>query len=372
MHSLGTRVAVTGFAVIALTALTACGSAGAGGGSSSEASSSGRTDVTAATSSSADAQQFPALDPDDPVTIRVADAGVSNLLAIAEAEGFFERNGLDPVLSQTNSGVATLAAVQGGSLDIGYADLYAGINAISNGFDVSLLLNNNANLDTLPVVVKVGGDVEDVADLAGTTIGLAPVPQYTVNVRGFLKANGVDPADVELISIQDANGAPQALERGDYGAWVASWTGVYTNTGTVGYDFQVVGDPSSSEWTDPAATTAGWWSTGEYARENPAVASAFADAVREFRLWWYEQDTDRRAELVEQYYDVDYAAIAGDDPAVLERLLDFVAWQTGPIDLAATQEWYELGLEYAPDKIAADVDWQAHVADSARQPGPTT
>jgi NitT/TauT family transport system substrate-binding protein len=346
---------------------TSASVSGANSGAASAGASSGA--VSAAASSNA-ASAAPTLDPTHPTTVHVADAGVSNLLAIAKGEGIFSKNGLDVQLTQTNSGVATLAALQGGSLQIGYADLYAGINAISNGFDVRLVENNNTNPTKIPFLVKAGGAIKSVSDLAGKTIGVAPVPQITVNAKGFLKANGVDPSSVTFSVISDSNGAPQALNRGDYAAWEASPISVYTNNGKVGYNFATIGNDDTAGWSNPNATTAGWWSTGSYANSHPAVEYAWAKSVRQFRKWWQTQSDDQKAALVKQYYQVDYQALSGGDPSKLADLINYVPFQSGPIDLQATQSWYALGLQYAGDKIAKNVDWQKNVFGSALQATP--
>jgi ABC-type nitrate/sulfonate/bicarbonate transport system substrate-binding protein len=368
--------------VAAALALTACASSAAATkaiGSDTPASTTSATSApsigassgaASAAATSGAASAAPTLDPTHPTTVHVADAGVSNLLAIAKGESFFSKNGLDVQLTQTNSGVATLAALQGGSLQIGYADLYAGINAISNGFDVRLVENNNANPTRIPFLVKSGSSIKSVSDLAGKKIGVAPVPQITVNAKGFLKANGVDPNSVTFAVISDANGAPQALNRGDYAAWEASPISVYTNNGTVGYNFTTIGNDDTAGWSNPNATTAGWWSTGSFANSHPAVEFAWAKAVRQFRTWWQAQPDARKAALVKQYYQVDYVALAGGDQAKLADLINYIPFQSGPIDLQATQSWYDLGLQYAGDKIAKSIDWQKYVFGSALQATP--
>jgi ABC-type nitrate/sulfonate/bicarbonate transport system substrate-binding protein len=187
-----------------------------------------------------------------------------------------------------------------------------------------------------------------------------------VNTRGFLQANGVDGNSVKFIVIQDATGAPQALERGDYDAWAGNWTAVYTNDGTTGYNFTTVGNASTKAWSDPEATTAGFWATGDYLRGHPEVGTAFTKALYDFHVWWNTVSPAEQAALVLQHYKVDYSKIAGGNDQKLRNLLP-TYYQTGPINLAATQTWYQLGLTYASDKIAKDVDWQAQVSDSAKQ-----
>jgi NitT/TauT family transport system substrate-binding protein len=347
-------------AVAAFSAITACSSSGGDTGSA----------ATGASSSGVSSAAVPTLDPANPVAIHVADAGVSNLLAIAKAQGFFTKNGLDVSLTQTASGVATLAALQGGSLDIGYADLYAGINAISNGFDVQLVENNNTNPTKIPFLVKADGPIKSVADLSGKTIGVAPVPQITVNAKGFLKANGVDPSSVKFTVIADSNGAPQALNRGDYAAWEASPIAVFTNNATVGYNFTTIGKDDTSGWSNAKASTAGWWSTGSYARAHPAVEYAWASSVRQFRKWWAAESDSDKAKLILQYYQVDYNKLSGGDASKLSDLINYVPFQTTAIDLDATQSWYDLGVQYDGEQIAKGVDWKKHVFASATAASP--
>ncbi|MBM9469600.1 ABC transporter substrate-binding protein [Nakamurella leprariae] len=365
---------VAAVAVAASMVLAGCGDSSgpaAAGGPAGSADDQATTTSTAGSSSPQSAGALPGgLDPADPVKIRIADAANTNLLELAKGEGFFARYGLEPELSSLNSGVNVLAALQGGSIEFGYADFFAGINAIANGFDVRLISNNNGNGVNFNFLVKDGA-VADVADLAGKKVGVAPVPQITVNARGFLKANGVDPDSVEIAVITDPNGAIPGLERGDYDALGgASWTQVYQNDGSDGYDFATIGDPSSKAWTQPDATTAAFWATGEYAEANPEVAAALTNALHSYRKWWNDLPTDDKVDLVKKYQDLDYRAIVGDDQEKLTNLVSSTAFQSGPIDLEATQTWYQLGLDYAPDKITAGVEWQSHVFDSARQPEP--
>ena len=349
------------WSVITLASLTA--GAVLAGTSSQAATSSPK--ATAAPSPKASA--IPTLDPNNPTPVRIADAATSNVLAIVKGEGFFKKYGLDPTISSLNSGVNVIAALQGGSIDYGYADFYAGINAISNGFDLALVSPNNYNLHAWYVGVKSDGPIKTPADLAGKSIGVSPVPQIRVNARGFLKSNGVNPDSVKFTIISDPNSFAGALDRGSIDAWGGpQYLNLAQNDGQHGYNFKSIGNPSTAAWSNPKATTAAFWSTGNTARSNPAVAYAVNFALHDFHKWWNQTlSLDDKVALYKKYYNIDYNALAGGNRERLQNLIpDY--WQSDPIDLTAGQSWYQDGLAAASDLIASNVDWQSHVFASAK------
>lgn len=259
----------------------------------------------------------------------------------------------------------------GGSGEIGYADLYAGINAKAQGFNLKLVANNNTNAKQFPILVQADGPIKTPADLAGKTIALPPVPQHTVNLRGFLKANGVDPNQVKYSIVQAQAAAPQALASNSVDAFFGQWNQAYTNEGQPGaYNFRVLGNPDSSQWSNLKATTAAFWATGEWL-ENPehqAVAHAFDKALHASYVWFKTLTPEKLQPILLKYQQIDLSKLTGGDPQKVDNLLTNT--QPGPFDFDATQSWYELGLQYAPDKIQKGVDLHDLVFPSALQPEP--
>jgi NitT/TauT family transport system substrate-binding protein len=305
------------------------------------------------------------------ITVTVVDSNNSNYLQIPISQGIFKKFGLNVQLSSLDSGVDVLAALQGGSADIGYADLFAGINAIANGFNVDIVADNNVNETTFPVLVATSSGINSVADLSGKTVGVAPVPQITVNLDGFLKANGLNPASVNLSVLSSPAEEPQELQSGSINALAGSWLLEYQNDGEQagGFNFKVLGNPNTAAWSNPKATTAAFWSTSAWAKTHKQVEDDFDNALHYYREWWYSLPVAKQASVVLEDENVNYEQISGGNAAALKNLLP-TYYQTGPINLAATESWYKLGLQYAPTKIVAGVDWQAHVFSSARLPAP--
>lgn len=305
--------------------------------------------------------------PTELIPVHVIDVPQSKKIEIAIANGFFEEHGLDVTVEYLATGSEILAAVQGGSASIGYADVFAGLNAISNGFDLQFVASNNGHTKETAFAVLEDSPIQDPADLVGQTIGVLAVPQFVVAANAFLENNDVDPASVAFSLQRQQLAFPEAIAGGAVVGSPLPWNLYYANQGQGGaFDFRLIGDPSNAAYLEPEATSAGFWTTTAWAEENPGVAQAFADAIREYNTWWQELSTEELQELNLEWYELDYLALAGDDDEALDRLFRNDNLITGPIDLEATNRWIETGIRFAPESVASGVDFEAHVLDSAR------
>ncbi|HWL00807.1 MAG TPA: ABC transporter substrate-binding protein [Microbacteriaceae bacterium] len=305
--------------------------------------------------------------PAELIPIHVIDVPQSKKVEIAAANGFFERHGLDVTVEYLATGSEILSAVQGGSAPLGYADVFSGLNAVSNGFDVQFIVSNNGHGKETAFAVLEDSPITKPSDLAGQTIGVLAVPQFVVQANAYLENNDVDPASVEFSLQRQQLAFPEAIGGGSVAGAPLPWNLFYSNQGQDGaFDFRLLGDPSNEAYLEPAATSAGFWATAEWADANPEIAQAFADALREFNTWYQGLSVDELQEINLEWYDIDLLAIAGDDEEAQQRLFKNDNLITGPIDIAATKRWIETGIRFAPDNVAAGVDFEAHVFESAR------
>lgn len=300
----------------------------------------------------------------EPTLVRVALTTGTSSIAIADQEGFFADHGIDIEITELATGTETIAAVQGGSADIAYADTFAGVNAIHNGFDVKLVAGANHTSPAVNYLVRADSDIQSPADLAGAKLGIGGVPFFRVFANNFLEANDVDPAAVEFTIVKQGQSLPEALENGSIDAIQSlGYQVAYLNDGVgEGYDFRTIGDPDTSAYQNPDAVQAGWWTSQSWADANADTAHAFADAYREFAVWFNALDTEARTDLALEFNDIDYAALAGDDEEKLENLAFFTVarYVDAPVDVAATQEWIDSGARIAPDQVPSGVE----IADS--------
>ncbi|WP_112945655.1 MULTISPECIES: ABC transporter substrate-binding protein [unclassified Rhizobium] len=303
-------------------------------------------------------------------TIRIALTPQTYNIPIAEKEGFLAKHGLKVELVPLATGTETIAAVKGGSADIAYADTFAGVNAIHNGFDIKLVAGANHPSPAVNFLVKEDSDIKTIADLKGRTLGLGGVPFFRVFAYKFLNGNGLTAKDVKFSVIKQVSALPEALQNGAVDAiQTLGFQVAYLNDGVgTGYHFRSIIDPDSAKYQNPAALQAGWWTTTEWAAKNEDTAKAFANAYKEFAAWYNGQDEARRVELAKEFDKLDFNELSAGDPQKLKNLafLTTAKYVAGPVDVAATQEWIDSGVAAAPDQVAAGVSIADHLLPTAK------
>lgn len=303
-------------------------------------------------------------------TVRIALTAQTYNISIAEHEGFLGKHGLKAQLVPLATGTETIAAVKGGSADIAYADTFAGVNAIHNGFDIKLIAGANHTSPAVNYLVREDSDIKSVADLKGRTLGLGGVPFFRVFAYKVLKGNDTDPKDVKFSIIKQVSALPQALQNGAVDAiQTIGFQVAYLNDGVgEGYKFRPIVDPDTSKYQNPQAVQAGWWTTNDWAKENEDTTKRFAEAYREFATWFNGLDEKRRVELAKQFDKVDFEELSAGDPQKLKNLafLTTAKYVAGPVNVAATQEWIDSGAAAAPDQVAGKISIANYLLPTAQ------
>lgn len=148
-------------------------------------------------------------------------------LRVAEAEGYFARQGLNVVLKTTRAEVGAAEALAQGQVDLAATSLEAMLRFGSRPtLPVPRLV---FGLTAAPPVVLVAtsqpGEAPSVARLAGLKVGLsAPgAPEHTW-LLGILTTGHVNPAQVQIVSL-GARGLEAALEAADVHAGMVAEPG---------------------------------------------------------------------------------------------------------------------------------------------------
>ncbi|WP_081740933.1 ABC transporter substrate-binding protein [Hyphomicrobium sp. 802] len=304
-----------------------------------------------------------------PAKVRVALTPGISCIAIAKQEGFFSRQGLDVEFIGLATGSETIAAVQGGSADLAYADTFAGVNAIHNGFKIVLTAGANVTSPAVNYLVRSDSDIHGPGDLTGRTLGIGGVPFFRVFAHEFLKSYKVNPADVKFTIVKQWTALPEALANGSIDAIQSFGYEVsYLNSGQGnGYNFRTIADPSTSKYQNAHAVQAGWWTSAAWAADNKDALHRFADAFRQFAGWFNRLDANRRSVLALKFNHIDYVALAGGDAVKLTNLalLSMPIYVEGPIDVSATQQWIDTGVSVAPGQVSAGVNISEHLWPTA-------
>jgi len=145
----------------------------------------------------------------------------------ANAAGAFAKRGFGVTPTSLNNAGAVVAAIGGGSLEMGTGDLVSGINAINAGVPIALIAGGGlyrSPIDAPTAIIAVGQDspVKTPADLAGKSIGVPTlVGLTTASLRAWLPEHGVPLASVKLVEIPASAGVPAVL-RGTIDATLVS------------------------------------------------------------------------------------------------------------------------------------------------------
>lgn len=268
-------------------------------------------------------------------------------------EGIFKREGIEIEIVTLSGGPNILAATVGGSLEVGYADLFAWVGARENGFDLTFLqaANGRGNSDYIIAAPKSG--IEKPADLVGKKIGTAAHAQSRLRVRLYLERFGVDPEAVEYVIINQRETVGAALASGQIDASIASdpnvaqWEQQYGVKVLEGRPWEQIPERTS---------TAGFFATGAWIKANPDLADRFVRAAREGATTYNAYSAQQKAQISLKYDSVDLFALEKEVPGVIERLNDVNAAQAGPVDLQAVREWLEIARSKGVIKQAIDIE----------------
>jgi NitT/TauT family transport system substrate-binding protein len=236
--------------------------------------------VFAALPFSATAQQPPALP--------VIHVGIIPVEAAAEAyfandEGFFKKQGIDVDLQVMQNGGAIAAAVAGGSLDIGFADVISVANARAHDIPFVFLapaIRNSYIKPAIGLVVNGAGPIHEAKDLNNKTIAVNGLNNITmVPFEVWIDKSGGDSKSIKWIEVP-IPAADDAIASGRVDA------------GTLGEPFVTLGQDRGlrvlyvdKNGISPSYAMAGYIATKDWTAKNSVLAVKFANAIKEAGAW---------------------------------------------------------------------------------------
>jgi NitT/TauT family transport system substrate-binding protein len=135
--------------------------------------------------------------------------------------GFLSKAGLSAEITLLNNGSAVMAAVAGGTVDIGLSDAIQLANAFNRGIPFKFFAGGGLYSTAAPTTLMCVGKTSAIKapkDLEGQTIAMLALSSVTeIAVREWLKNNGVDQTKVKLFEMPGPD-IPGALARGTVGA----------------------------------------------------------------------------------------------------------------------------------------------------------
>jgi NitT/TauT family transport system substrate-binding protein len=202
----------------------------------------------------------------------------------AEDMGYFKRVGLDAAITtlRKGSGAGVVAAVTGGTLDAGEADLISIAAAREHGIKISLLAPSAFWVNTAPtggIIVAKASPLHVARDFNGKTIGVPSLEGLSrIATNAWLDQNGADLASVKFVEIPSAS-APLAVSRGTIDAAVLTEP---TLSGSL-TDNRIAASPYDAIAKQFLETA--WFGADDWIAKNPQMAAKFALAMRDAQRW---------------------------------------------------------------------------------------
>ena len=219
-----------------------------------------------------------ATEPPEPIKIRLIyhpTIGGTTAIAIAEAYGMFEEEGLEIQYQRFTSGPPEIAAMVAGRADIGF--IGSGAAWLAFRGDVNIIALDNLAL-TDEVIAKKSSGIETIEDLRGKTIAtqLGTAGENILNL--VLKKAGLTPADVTIVNMDNNNLASAIISTGSEGVdaiagWQPGTTAVLEALGDDGIKLA-----SNADFPEDAFPSV-WVANKDFVKNNPEAVQKFVNAL---------------------------------------------------------------------------------------------
>ncbi len=217
--------------------------------------------------------------------------------------GAFAEQGLEVKLVEFADGPTIIAAMESGSIDIGY--IGAGAHKLCiNGKAEIFALAHIGNADAV-IGLKSHG-VNSIEDLKGKKVGYASGTSSETILVSALESVGMTMNDIKAMEM-DASGIVSAMISGSLDACSLWSPGTFSVLDVMGDDAVTIADNMMFAEKNP--TLSSWIVMSKYAEENPETVLKFTKALykgMDYRTANVEQTCEWVAKVTGQSYDTIY------------------------------------------------------------------
>jgi NitT/TauT family transport system substrate-binding protein len=273
----------------------------------------------------------------------------SSLPLYAQAAGFYRKYALNATMTPLNGGGAIIAAVAGGSLDLGFSNPLSAVQAIQRGIPISVLTLGTLFDQKYPadaMLVKArGSKLKTGADLTGKTIAVTTVGSTTqMCAMAWIDKNGGDSKSVHFVEVPTSAMA-SALKAGRVDGAMLAEPGLTQGRADVedlGNAFAAV----APRWAEASFVASKAWLAA-----NADAAHRFVLAMNDAARWSNAPHAETAKIL---------GPLANIDPATFEQMAR--SRYTDSIDAESLQPLLDVALTYG--QLKAKVDAATILADA--------
>jgi NitT/TauT family transport system substrate-binding protein len=247
----------------------------------------------------------PALTPIRVAVIGYADA--TSLPVYAQASGIYKKYGLDATVTSFNGGGAIIAAVAGGSLEMGFSNLVSAASALQRGIPIVVLAPAAIFDDKNPVdnaLVKAhGSKLKTGADLTGKAVAVTTLGGgLQLAASAWIDKTGGDSKSVHFVELPNSE-MPAALKAGRIDAAMISEPALSQAKA----DVDLLADAFGA--IAPRYTLGVFVASKAWVTANPDAAHRFVEAMVEAARWANTHHAET-AKILAPFLGTDAASIA--------------------------------------------------------------
>ena len=208
---------------------------------------------------------------------------------LGESKGFFAEEGLDLEIETATGGSAIVPGIQSGSYDFAFSNLISVM--VANGISTT----GDVKSDVGSVLVKNDSKISSPKDLAGKKVSVNNLSNIgDTTIKSIVEEDGGDPASIEFVEVPFPD-APAALENGIVDA---AWILEPFQSSALDAGAKML-SANFAEF-DPELDVAGYFTSAQYAQENPEVTEKFTKAMDK-SLQYAQENPDEVREVVGTY-----------------------------------------------------------------------
>jgi NitT/TauT family transport system substrate-binding protein len=200
----------------------------------------------------------------------------------ADAAGIFKKHGLDAKITEFTGGGAVVAAIAGGSIDVGFANVVSAAAAIQRGIPIVVLtpaaLFTKKEPDVLLVKAR-GSSLKTAADLGGKTVAVTTLRgELQAGASAWIDKNGGDSKSVRFVELPSSE-MGTALKQGRIDAAMLPEPALTLAKS----DVEELGD--AFEAIAPEFILGVFVASADWLQKNPDAARRFVAAMIETARW---------------------------------------------------------------------------------------
>ncbi len=206
---------------------------------------------------------------------------------VGEYLGYFKEEGIDPTFITSEGGVQNITTLVRNQIQIGMGLQDPLLAAAAKGEDIPIVMVYCYTRGMhYQLGVKPESKIQTIKDLKGKKIGTLSFGSslYTNFIPAVLRGGGLDPKEVEIVTVGQDYPAAKALYDGRVDA-LALWRGNYIQMEGMGFPIRLVPQPPSIEKMKAGHSLG---VTREYLKNNRKVLTGFLRAFSKGNVFYIE------------------------------------------------------------------------------------